>query len=77
MIKQLFINPTEKTIKTNILKCLIEEQPLEEIKQIIEKLEKVEFDLTRESIIFEGIEYGVIKTEQLTAVSQDAEHRAK
>lgn len=61
MIKQLFINPTQKTIKTNILKCLIEEQSLEEIKQIIEKLEKVEFDLTRESIIFEEVEYGIIK----------------
>ena len=58
-----FPNPTEKTIRTNILKNLIEEQPLEEIKQIISKLEKTSFDLTKNSFIFDEVEYGIVRSE--------------
>lgn len=59
----IFPNPTEKTIRTNILKNLIEEQSLEEIKQIISKLEKTSFDLTKNSFIFDGVEYGIVRSE--------------
>lgn len=61
---QFFIHVDNQTIKTNILKCLIERQPLEEIKQLIEKLEKTEFDVTQEVITFEGVEYGIFQTKK-------------
>lgn len=57
---EFFINPTQETIRTNILKTIIFEQPIEDIKRMILKLEKTNFDLTKEIIIFDNTEYGII-----------------
>ncbi len=53
---------TEKTIRTNLLRNLIKEQSLEEIKQIIKKLEKTDFDLKKDSFIFDEVEYGIMRS---------------
>lgn len=58
----IFPDPTEETIRTNILINLIDGKSLEEIKQIISKLEKAEFDLTQDSFIFDGVEYGILRS---------------
>lgn len=58
----IFPDPTEETIRTNILINLIEEQSLDEIKEIIRKLEKTDFDLSGETFIFDGVEYGIVRS---------------
>ena len=58
----IFVNASEKTIRTNILKNLIKEQSLEEIKLIISELEKTDFDLKKNSFIFDGVEYGIARS---------------
>lgn len=62
MINQFFVNPTNKTIKTNILISLIKEQSLDEISDIILKLKDTNFDLSKQTIIFDEKKYGIIIT---------------
>ena len=67
MIKTFFVFPTKENIKTNILKHILDNIDLKEysdkyvfakIKEYINELENTNFDLTKEIVIFDGIEYG-------------------
>ena len=79
MIKTFFVFPTEENIKTNILKNILDKIDLKEysdkyifakIKEYINELEKTDFDLTKEIVTFDGVEYGnLIKTEEKTATN--------
>lgn len=62
----IIVHPTEKTVRTNILIDTIKERnlqgketTLEDVKQIIQKLENTNFDLTKNSFTFEGLEYSI------------------
>ena len=61
MSYQFFINPTKETICANILKTILENQTVSEIKEIISKIEETDFDFSKESFIFDDKEYGVVK----------------
>ena len=73
MIKTFFVFPTEENIKTNILKHILDNIDLhknsdkeifERLKNVMKMLEKTDFDLTKEQVTFDGVEYGnLIKTE--------------
>ena len=79
MIKTFFVYPTKENIKTNILKNILDNIDLKEysdnyvfakIKEYINELENIDFDLTKESVTFDGVEYGnLIKTEEKTATN--------
>ena len=79
MIKTFFVFPTEENIKTNILKHILDNIDLhknsdkeifERLKNVMKMLEKTDFDLTKEQVTFDGVEYGnLIKTEEKTATN--------
>lgn len=63
MSYQIFVNPTERSIKANILKSVLEDQSIVEIKEIVKRLEETEIDLTKKSFIFDNVEYEIWKSE--------------
>lgn len=63
----IIVHPTEKTVRTNILINLIKERnlkgketTLDDIKEIIQKLENTHFDLTKNTFTFEDLHYTIV-----------------
>ena len=69
MSSVIFVFPTEENIKTNILKDILDNIDLDknsdkEIFKLLRnkmiKLKNTDFDLSKEIVTFDGVEYGIL-----------------